>query len=288
MTVTKINEADIRSLRVASLPSRPTAPTSFGGAGYTARQMKEAFDKLPLFIISRFNALLDDLCRSDGEGVDGAIPSGIRDGHSLRNLLEDIRSGAFSDYLNVLGKTLSETVLDIKSAIASVRVGLGENSDGIEVSEERINELEGEIASILEVIDTVKSSIATQGATIGTINSDIEVLYATTSSTQMYAEQLDLLLIEYRESLSTLERLLEEAKSSCTESVDALGTRLDGEIEGIRSDVESLENRVDSSYNELSARIDGISAGTGSTDISGIGEDALIVIDCGSPDDLLS
>lgn len=287
MTVTKINEADIRDLRVASLPSRPTAPTSFGGAGYTAKQMKEAFDKLPLFIISKFNALLDDLRRSDGGGIDGAIPSGIADGHTLRDALEDIKTGAFADYLNVLGKTLSETVLDIKSSIASVRVGVGENADGITVSEERMDELEGEIASLLSEIDAVKSSITVQAATIATIGTDIEMLYDATSSTRTYVEDLDLLLIEYRESLESLESLLEEARSASSESLRSLETRLDGDISTVRSDVESLGKRIDSGYRELSRRIDGIGTGGGSSDLSNIGEDALIVIDCGSPSDLL-
>ena len=45
MKASKILNEQIKNLKVASLPSRPTAPTSFGGRGYTANQVKEAFDE---------------------------------------------------------------------------------------------------------------------------------------------------------------------------------------------------------------------------------------------------
>ena len=61
MTTSKITDSEIESLKISSLPTRPTAPTAFGGQGYTATEMKEAFDKLPLKIIEEFNALIDDI-----------------------------------------------------------------------------------------------------------------------------------------------------------------------------------------------------------------------------------
>ena len=61
MNTEKITESEIEELKISSLPSRPTAPPSFGGKGYTAKEMKEAFDKLPLFIIERLNSLIDDI-----------------------------------------------------------------------------------------------------------------------------------------------------------------------------------------------------------------------------------
>ena len=67
MNTEKITDSEIEQLKVASLPSRPTAPPSFGGRGYTAKEMKEAFDKLPLFIIARLNSLIDDVYRLEGE-----------------------------------------------------------------------------------------------------------------------------------------------------------------------------------------------------------------------------
>ncbi len=61
MTTTKISASEISDLRISSLPSRPTAPVKNGGSGYTAADMKAAFDRLPLFIIERLNSLIDDV-----------------------------------------------------------------------------------------------------------------------------------------------------------------------------------------------------------------------------------
>ena len=37
MTTNKITDSEIESLKVGSLPTRPTAPTAFGGRGYTVK-----------------------------------------------------------------------------------------------------------------------------------------------------------------------------------------------------------------------------------------------------------
>ena len=58
MKATKITNADIAPLRLTSLPSRPTAPKAYGGLGYTAAQMKAAFDAFPMFLANKFNALM--------------------------------------------------------------------------------------------------------------------------------------------------------------------------------------------------------------------------------------
>ena len=61
MNARKILNDEISALKVSSLPNRPSAPVSFGGKGYTAEQIKAAFDKLPLFIIEMFNMLIEDI-----------------------------------------------------------------------------------------------------------------------------------------------------------------------------------------------------------------------------------
>lgn len=61
MNTKKILDSEIESLSVASLPTRPTAPTAFGGSGYTASEMKAAFDRLPLRIIEGFNSLITEI-----------------------------------------------------------------------------------------------------------------------------------------------------------------------------------------------------------------------------------
>ena len=61
MNTKKITDSEREALCVASLPTRPTAPTAFGGKGYTASEMKAAFDRLPLRIIEGFNSLVEEI-----------------------------------------------------------------------------------------------------------------------------------------------------------------------------------------------------------------------------------
>ena len=106
MKVNKITEGEIATLKVSSLPSRPTAPGSFGGLGYTAGQMKAAFDRLPLYIIERLNDLIEAITKTGDDSLAAAVPTGIKEGHTLRDLIEDISSGNCAAYLTVLGEPL--------------------------------------------------------------------------------------------------------------------------------------------------------------------------------------
>ena len=107
MNTTKILESEISEIKVASLPSRPTAPTSFGGRGYTAKEMKEAFDKLPLFIIERFNMLLDDIGSTDEGSLLASIPTGLMTGHTLRNFFIDLTNGDGASFIALEDTTLA-------------------------------------------------------------------------------------------------------------------------------------------------------------------------------------
>lgn len=120
MKAHKIYNEEIKNLKISSLPSRPTAPTSFGGRGYTANQVKEAFDALPLFIIERFNELIDDIKATGKDALIASIPTGIYNGHSLSDLIEDILSGAFAEYLSVADITLDEFKTDYDEAVQRI------------------------------------------------------------------------------------------------------------------------------------------------------------------------
>lgn len=125
MNTTKILDSEISGLKIASLPSRPTAPTAFGGKGYTSTEMKAAFDKLPLFIIKRFNMLIEDISAEGDGSLASEIPTGISEGHTLSDLFSDVISGALPFYLS-MGE---ETLLEMKE-----RLGREMNS-----ADERIN-----------------------------------------------------------------------------------------------------------------------------------------------------
>ena len=134
--VEKILAQDIDALRVSSLPTRPTAPSSFGGKGYTAAQMKEAFDRLPLFIIEKFNALIDAINGDGAESVTDKIPTGIYSGHTLSGLLSDIKDGSFASYLDVYGKSLVERIEELTGDINRLKLnGGGGGGSGVALPE---------------------------------------------------------------------------------------------------------------------------------------------------------
>lgn len=121
MKAKKIYGSDIASILVSSLPSRPTAPKELGGMGYGATEMKAAFDKLPLYIIEHYNALLSDV-EATGEGsLAAAIPTGIKDGHSLYTLFEDVRTGELAAYFGILGKSLLSHLITIYAELDAIK-----------------------------------------------------------------------------------------------------------------------------------------------------------------------
>ncbi len=124
MKATKITNGDIADKTVASLPTRPTLPSAFGGKGYTADEVKQAFDKLPLYIIEKFNELIDDIKGTEGNTVADAILTGIDEGHTLLELFEDIKNGSFSAYLAVTDGTLSEYLLKLRSDVDKIAESL--------------------------------------------------------------------------------------------------------------------------------------------------------------------
>ena len=121
MKTRKITDDEIKDLRVSSLPTRPTAPMSFGGRGYGAKEMKEAFDKLPLYIIERLNSLIDDIGSLGESSLAGGIPTGIYDGHTLSRLFEDMTNGDAAGYIKVYGMTVAECIAEIREEIAEIK-----------------------------------------------------------------------------------------------------------------------------------------------------------------------
>ena len=90
MRTKPILESEYASLRISALPSRPTASSAFGGRGYTASQLKEAFDQLPMLLVERFNALLEDIERTGEDSLAQSIPTGLENNHTLSQLFNDV------------------------------------------------------------------------------------------------------------------------------------------------------------------------------------------------------
>lgn len=121
----KIEEAEIASLKVSSLPTRPTASYAFGGRGYTASEMKAAFDKLPEYIIEKLNLLIDDLLREGDESYVGSYKTGINGNRSLKSLLDGVVTGEFAELLSVNGKSLADTVSSLAAEIEAIKESVG-------------------------------------------------------------------------------------------------------------------------------------------------------------------
>lgn len=113
-----ITEEEISPLKISSLPTRPTAPSSFGGRGYTSAEMKAAFDRLPLFIIERFNALIADI-EAVGEGsLASSIMTGFAEGHSLCDLFSEIKSGEILSTIPTGDSSLASELAVIKERLS--------------------------------------------------------------------------------------------------------------------------------------------------------------------------
>ena len=82
-----ITNEEIEALKVASLPNRPTAPEEYGGHGFTAKEMKAAFDRLPLYLVERFNDLVDDIETESSDSILRSVKLGLGNGMTLYDFL---------------------------------------------------------------------------------------------------------------------------------------------------------------------------------------------------------
>lgn len=115
-----IEESEIEPLSIASLPTRPTAPTSLGGKGFSASEMRACFDALPRLIADRLNQLIEEL--EDGlvealaKEIDMELPY---TGYSFGTFVEDFGRGALVNYLHLGegGPTLGEVIPSLMEKI---------------------------------------------------------------------------------------------------------------------------------------------------------------------------
>ena len=145
MRTKKITENDIKGMKISSLPTRPTAPSSLGGRGYSSEEMRAAFDRLPLYIIERFNLLLEDIKAVGEDSLAAAIRTEIDEGHNLYDIFRDIRNGRFANYLSVGESTLSYKLAELEARISELEKKeklLSESAEGensLSVREEKVH-----------------------------------------------------------------------------------------------------------------------------------------------------
>ena len=125
MSIQKITRTEAETLGVSSLPNRPSAPSLYSGEALTAKELRAAFDRLPLLVAERLNALIDALgLYTEGqekETLAALIATDLFDEnpfHSLADLFADIKNGAFADYLTVdEERTLTEVLSAMQKVI---------------------------------------------------------------------------------------------------------------------------------------------------------------------------
>ena len=117
----KITEAQIKEKSISSLPTRPNAPVTSGGQGFTPAALRARFDALPKLIAARFNALLEylsaDFGADDGSIAD-IIQTGLEDLPTLAALFAAVRSGLLADKLLVDGR--DGNLVDLQSFLNSL------------------------------------------------------------------------------------------------------------------------------------------------------------------------
>ena len=120
MKTKKIFSSELDHYKVSSLPTKPNTPSNFGGGSYTAGELKAAFDLLPLFVNSRINDLVDDICTVGKSSLAGSMPTGLEEGHMLCDLFSDITNGNLAARIKIGSDSLILTIAKIKTALAKL------------------------------------------------------------------------------------------------------------------------------------------------------------------------
>ncbi len=118
MKTKKITDAEMTPLRIASLPTRPTAQSSFGGGGYSSSELKAAFDKLPELIAARLNTLIDDI--NDGS-LTSALPTGLTSPKTLGDFFLAMSTQTLADLILIDGISLREILENMQEEIDSLK-----------------------------------------------------------------------------------------------------------------------------------------------------------------------
>ncbi len=121
MNTKTISESEIADLKISSLPTRPTSSRINGGRGFSANEMKAAFDNLPLFIIKRLNSLIEDIEGNEDGSLISSLKTGISEEHTLKDLFEEISSGEFINRLSIENESLTSYLCQIKSECEEIK-----------------------------------------------------------------------------------------------------------------------------------------------------------------------
>jgi hypothetical protein len=129
MSAQKITVSEINERLIENLPTRPNAPTSMGGKGYSAKELKAAFDSLPRLIAERYNELIDDLTNPEGSEIINGVKTGPSETDTLGAFLESVKNGSFLENVMLDGEVLIYYLRSLRSELEALR-SLIENERG--------------------------------------------------------------------------------------------------------------------------------------------------------------
>lgn len=107
----------VETLGVSSLPTSPTSPSA-NGSGYSATQMKQAFDRLSVHIIEHYNLLINALHSDPEVSIMAEMLTGISKEHTLSDLIRDITEGDFVYYLKLGNRSIAEEIYALSDRIS--------------------------------------------------------------------------------------------------------------------------------------------------------------------------
>lgn len=120
-----ITNEEIEALKVASLPNRPTAPEEYGGHGFTAKEMKEAFDRLPLYLVDRLNDLIDDIETESSDSILRSVKLGVGNGMTLYDFLLLFETGQILSIIPMGDENLSFYLVRLRRDVDRCLAALG-------------------------------------------------------------------------------------------------------------------------------------------------------------------
>lgn len=125
MSIQSITESELLTEGIRALPTRPSAPTLYGGAPLSAEELKAAFDRLPSLIARRLNALLDATGLFEAgnryETLAELIATRITPTHSLAQFFRDVTDGSLALYLSADGEhTLADVLSELRRELLAL------------------------------------------------------------------------------------------------------------------------------------------------------------------------
>ena len=127
----KISAEEFNKVSLTRISNTPSSPSQYNGARLGAEELKKRLDAPLELFRDKLNALVAFLL---GEGDDSAvahISTGIKEGHTISQMLEDIvsESADFASYLSVGEKSLLKRLEEIGKSIDEMGIALGDCID---------------------------------------------------------------------------------------------------------------------------------------------------------------